>query len=93
MKILAVCGTGLGSSFMVEMNIKSVLKELNAEGIEVEHSDLGAAVPGAADFFIAGRDIAMGMKHLDNVIELNNLLDKKELKEKIEKALQEKGTL
>jgi len=33
------------------------------------------------------------MKHLDNVIELNNLLDKKELKEKIEKALQEKGML
>ena len=28
MKITAVCGTGLGSSFMLEMNVKKVLKEL-----------------------------------------------------------------
>ena len=27
MKIMAVCGSGLGSSFMVEMNIKKVLKK------------------------------------------------------------------
>lgn len=93
MKILAVCGTGLGSSFMVEMNINDVLKDLGVEGVEVEHSDLGAATPGAADFFIAGRDIAMGMGHLDNVIELNNLLDKAELKEKISEALKSKGLL
>lgn len=92
MKILAVCGTGLGSSFMVEMNIKSVLKELGVEdGVEVEHSDLGGAYPGSADYFIAGCDIAMGMKHLENVIELNNLMDKTELKEKLEKVLKEKG--
>ncbi|EAW5045253.1 PTS mannitol transporter subunit IIB, partial [Salmonella enterica] len=25
MKIMAICGSGLGSSFMVEMNIKKVL--------------------------------------------------------------------
>jgi PTS system ascorbate-specific IIB component len=93
MKILAVCGTGLGSSFMVEMNIKSILKELGAERVEVEHSDLGAATPGAADIFIAGRDIAMAMKHLDHVVELNNLLDKKELKEKISAALKERNII
>ena len=28
MKILAVCGSGLGSSFMLEMNIKKVLTQL-----------------------------------------------------------------
>lgn len=93
MKILAVCGTGLGSSFFVEMNIKTVLADLGVTDVEVEHSDLGAAVPGAADIFIAGRDIAMGMTHLDNVVELNNLLDKEELKEKIKQALTERGIL
>jgi len=93
MKILAVCGSGLGSSFLVEMNIQAVLKDLGVDGIEVEHSDLGGAYKGAADIFIAGRDIAMGMTHLDNVVELNNLMDKEELKERIEKALKEKGIL
>ncbi|EEV7659734.1 PTS mannitol transporter subunit IIB, partial [Escherichia coli] len=29
MKIMAICGSGLGSSFMVEMNIKKVLKKGN----------------------------------------------------------------
>ena len=44
MKFLAVCGSGLGSSFMVEMNIKKVLKELGVTGVEVEHTDVGSAV-------------------------------------------------
>lgn len=48
MKIMAICGSGLGSSFMVEMNIKKVLKKLNIDA-EVEHSDLSSATPGAAD--------------------------------------------
>lgn len=39
MKIMAICGSGLGSSFMVEMNIKKVLKKLNIQA-DVEHSDL-----------------------------------------------------
>lgn len=48
MKIMAICGSGLGSSFMVEMNIKKVLKKMGVEA-EVEHSDLSSAIPGAAD--------------------------------------------
>lgn len=93
MKILAVCGQGLGSSFLVEMNIKAVLNDLGVGDIEVEHSDLGGAFAGAADIFIAGKDIAMGMTHLDNVIELDNLLDKQELMEKIRKELESRGVL
>ncbi|MDN5493490.1 MAG: PTS lactose transporter subunit IIB, partial [Lactococcus sp.] len=27
MRLAAVCGSGLGSSFMVEMNIQTILKE------------------------------------------------------------------
>ena len=92
MKILAVCGSGLGSSFMGEMNI-NVLKEIGAAGVEVDHSDLGGATPGAADLFIAGRDIAMGMTHLKGVVELENLLDKKELKEKLEEALRKRNVI
>ncbi|CAC5444365.1 PTS system transporter subunit IIB [Staphylococcus aureus] len=30
MKILVVCGHGLGSSFMVEMNAQEALRQLNA---------------------------------------------------------------
>ena len=35
MKFMAACGSGLGSSFMVEMNINKVLGELGVSGVEV----------------------------------------------------------
>ncbi|TAR20789.1 PTS lactose transporter subunit IIB, partial [Lactiplantibacillus plantarum] len=39
MKFLAVCQSGLGSSFMVQMNIQSILKDENVkEDIQVDHS-------------------------------------------------------
>jgi len=37
-KIMAVCGSGLGSSFMVEMNITDILNELGvADQYEASH--------------------------------------------------------
>ena len=61
MKFMAICGSGLGSSFMVEMNINKVLGELGVSGVEVEHSDVSSAHPGAADVFFLARDIADGL--------------------------------
>lgn len=49
MKIMAICGSGLGSSFMVEMNIKKVLKKLNIDA-EVEHSIFHRPRPGLPIF-------------------------------------------
>lgn len=91
MRIMAVCGTGLGSSFMLEMNVVDILKELAITGIEVSHTDLGSATPDLADVFVVGRDIAEGAGHLGDLIVLNSILDKDELQSKIVAKLQEKG--
>ncbi len=93
MKILAICGSGLGTSFMVEMNIKDILSELGVTGVEVSHSDLSSATPDAADVFFLAKDIAEGGTHLGEVIVLDNIIDKDELKEKLVKLLEEKGLL
>lgn len=93
MKILAICGSGLGTSFMVEMNIKEILSELGVTGVEVSHSDLSSATPDAADVFFLAKDIAEGGTHLGEVIVLDNIIDKDELKEKLVKLLEEKGLL
>ena len=45
LRIGTACGSGLGSSFMVQMNIESILSELGVTGVEVEHYDLGGADP------------------------------------------------
>ncbi|AIR06700.1 PTS system ascorbate-specific transporter subunits IICB [Cedecea neteri] len=83
MKIMAICGSGLGSSFMVEMNIKKVLKKLNIEA-EVEHSDLSSATPGAADVFVMAKDIAASASLPDSqLVVINNIIDINELENKL----------
>ncbi|MHA6335323.1 PTS sugar transporter subunit IIB [Enterobacter roggenkampii] len=78
MKIMAICGSGLGSSFMVEMNIKKVLKKLEIEA-EVEHSDLSSATPGA-DLFVMAKDIAASASVPESqLVVINNIIDINEL--------------
>ena len=83
MKIMAICGHGLGSSFMLEMNMKKALKIIGVEA-EVEHADLSSAVPNAADLFVIGKDLASSVSVSDDKkIVLNSIIDKKELEEKL----------
>jgi ascorbate PTS system EIIB component len=81
MKIMAVCSTGLGSSFMIELKVKEIMKELGIEA-EVEHSDLGSVTPGMADFFICTSDLA-GSLHAGDVVAIPNITDKAAMKAKI----------
>ncbi|NLS52212.1 PTS sugar transporter subunit IIB [Hafnia alvei] len=83
MKIMAICGSGLGSSFMVEMNIKKVLKKIGVEA-DVEHSDLSSAIPSEADLFVMAKDIAASASIPDNqLIVITNIIDINELEKKL----------
>jgi PTS system ascorbate-specific IIB component len=93
MKMAAVCGSGLGSSFMVEMNINSVLNELGVTGVEVAHYDMGSATPDLADVFFVGGDLADSAQHLGNVVVLDSIIDMDELREKVKTVCVEKGLL
>lgn len=92
MKILVCCGNGIGSSFMIEINVKKVLKELNVVA-EVDHSDLSSANGIKADIYIATRDIAGQLTSLGEVVSLTNMIDIKELKIKLEDKLKQLGAL
>lgn len=83
MKILAVCAHGLGSSFLMEMNIKKALQNLGIEA-EVEHSDLSLTASGDADLFIMGEDIATSSSiDSDKIITVKNLVNVAEFEEKL----------
>ena len=87
-KIMAVCGSGLGSSFMVEMNITEVLNELGlSDQYEGCHTSLADVTSNDADIFVTALDLAESASHLPNLIVLNSLLDKEELKEKIKQKI------
>lgn len=87
MKILVCCGSGLGSSFMIEMNIKKVLQEMGVEA-EVSHSDLSSAAGIKADIYVGTRDIATQLTSLGIVASLDNMIDKGELKKKLSEAIE-----
>ncbi len=92
-KVVCICGSGLGSSFLVEMNVKTVLKGLGLPNIEVEHTDLGSAWQGMADVIVCGNDLYDNLKRFGDVIGLDNIMDKVELKDKLSAYLTEKGVL
>lgn len=83
MKILVVCGNGLGSSFIMELNVKKALNELGKEA-EVGHTDLATARTEEADLFIGAQDI---ISQLDdgsrNIVALENVMNLEEIKSKV----------
>ncbi|WAT01199.1 PTS sugar transporter subunit IIB [Rouxiella chamberiensis] len=80
-KILIVCGNGLGSSFIVEMNVKKIIKELGKEA-EVSHTDLSSAKSEPADIYIGSNEIIASLDDgKRTVFGLTNLLDNARIKE------------
>lgn len=91
MKILAVCAHGLGSSFLMEMNIKKALKNLGIEA-EVEHSDLSVTGENDADLFVMGEDIATSANFpKEKVVTMKNLVSTAEYEEKLKAYFAERG--
>lgn len=91
LKFIAACGSGIGSSLMVSMNISKVLEELGIEA-EVKHFDISSAVFEKADYYVLGRDVAESLAvsslDKDKFIVLNSILSINELRDKIKEKLQ-----
>ncbi|WP_282801356.1 PTS sugar transporter subunit IIB [Secundilactobacillus kimchicus] len=90
MKFLAVCQSGLGSSFMVQMNIQNVLKEEGVkEDIQVDHSDVGSATADSADYFFVESTLKDALTSIPDskLILLKSLIDKQETREHVNDIL------
>jgi ascorbate PTS system EIIB component len=88
MRILAVCGMGLGSSLMLKINIQAALKELGVAGAEVEHCDLNSLAFEKADLIVVTRDLQASCERYGTVIALTSVMNRPELKAKLTEALQ-----
>lgn len=88
-KILAACGSGLGSSFLVEMNIQKVLDKLGKSDIEVGHTSTTDIHKGAADLYVVGNDLKDEVSAYGPVIALSNIISLQELEEKLTKYFEE----
>ncbi|AIU90485.1 MULTISPECIES: PTS sugar transporter subunit IIB [Pectobacterium] len=88
LKVLCVCGCGLGSSFAIEMSAKSVLKKLGIDA-EINHTTISEASAFNYDVILTQKifaDILNSDASEDEkkrIIILNKLTDKDEIEEKI----------
>ncbi len=83
MKIVAVCGLGMGSSMMLKMSIDDVLK---AEGIKakLESVDVGSAKGMDADIYVLSQELEKNAKDFSGkVIVIKNLTDTDEIRDKL----------
>ncbi|MCM3718314.1 PTS sugar transporter subunit IIB [Fictibacillus phosphorivorans] len=87
MKIMVVCGNGLGSSFIMELNVKKALTEMGKTA-EVDHTDLASAKTVPADIYIGAADIVGQLDDGDRtIVTLENMMNISEIKTKLEKHI------
>lgn len=63
-KILFVCGAGLGSSFACQMTTEDVLKKLNINNYELEHSDISSCLSLKPNIIITAENFKINLKNL-----------------------------
>ncbi|TAN31762.1 PTS sugar transporter subunit IIB [bacterium] len=83
MKILAVCGMGLGSSMVLKLTLGKVLAELKLKA-DVEVTDISSAKSQSADLIVTSAELAQRLSDSRvPIIAIKNYVDRKEMKEKL----------
>ncbi len=95
MKVLAVCGLGIGSSMILKINISKMLDELGVEDYSVDVADIGTAKSIPFDLAITSIELAdvlrKGTKperHF-RIIPVVNFVNKQEMREKVSAFLEQ----
>ncbi len=81
MKIITVCGNGIGSSLMLAMKIQELCDE-NGIKADVESCDVSAAVGKQCDLFVTVKELAMNFDESKTAI-VRSYINKKKIKEDI----------
>lgn len=90
MKILAVCGFGVGSSMVLKMTAERVCREMGIDA-EIENTDLSSAKGTHADLILTSYELAEEIKSSTKakIYPIKKYMDKEEVKEAIEKYVNE----
>lgn len=91
MKILAVCGFGVGSSMVLKMSIDKVVKELGLKAT-VENTDLSTAKATPADVYFTSQELLSELKSSVKapVYPIKKYMDVAEIRLQMEKYLNER---
>ena len=89
LKIVAVCGNGMGTSMIIKIKVQNILKKLNISGT------ISAVSVGEASGVVSTADIIVCSNHLvDNIpkgkakiVSVKNLMDETEIENALKKVL------
>ena len=91
MKIICVCGLGMGSSLILKMSVESAMKQL---GIPCDVEHWAAGIMGMdADLIVAAEDFRDELADHTNVVIVRNVVKVDEIREALEAYLKPKGLL
>ena len=83
MKIVAVCGMGIGTSILLKMNAEKALRTLDVDA-DVEVADIGVARGAARTADVVSEDLASEIGDVPAaVIVINNFTDVQEITDKL----------
>jgi len=83
LKILTVCGAGVGSSMMLKVFTQQILGKENIEA-RVDATDIGSIDTSGADIIITTSDFANVLRNSKaQIIRIDNLTDKEYLKSQL----------
>lgn len=95
MKFACVCQSGLGTSFMVQMNLQAILQEegLDVNEFQLDHMDVGSATPDAADYFFVETTLATALPNLpkEKIVPLTSIIDKEATRTALNTVLDNNG--
>lgn len=88
-KIVTVCGAGVGSSMMERVFTQEILNRNDIEA-EVDAADIGSVSPAEYDIVITTSDFAEQLSESTaRIIRIDNLMDKAYLEEQLLKTIEE----
>jgi PTS system ascorbate-specific IIB component len=89
-KILAVCGMGLGTGLLLRMQAEKALKELGIEA-DLEVADIGTAraLASSADLILTSEELAAQLGNVKpRIVTISNFIDTREMVTKLRAAME-----
>ncbi|MDM8102774.1 PTS sugar transporter subunit IIB [Oceanobacillus oncorhynchi] len=88
LKIITVCGNGIGSSLMLKMKIEEICKE-NEIQASVESSDFNAATSQQCDLIVTVKELASQFAPNQKVAVIRSYINKKKIEEDVLDTIKE----
>lgn len=83
MKIVTICGNGIGSSLMCKMKIEEILDEEGITNFTVESADFNSALSKGADIYVSVAELIEQLPNDVEKIVIRSYVNKKKIREDV----------